>query len=191
MQFNAPSRFLRPISVLVYYSLLSLLSLKTGPSLFLWYFSFLAEFIVITLAANVIHKLRKRDGDWFSGSGSIFAAITYLPIPALTVYFAISSVGEADSKESLFIQYAPQLILITFLLIAEYATVSYFEFKSNQVIDSVRQFIAYVLAVALLAVAGLALSFLFPAFSVWQIIGILGLLRILLEFILRRWLSKF
>lgn len=188
---TAPSRYLRPLSVAIYYGALSIFSFSTEPSLFLWYFAFLTEFIFITLAANISNKLRKGDGEWFSGTGSILAVITYLPIPWLIIYFALQSVGEAGQNNNLFVDYAPHLIIMTIVMLLEYGALTFIEVKSNQVTDSIRQFVAYVLNIAVLSIVGLVLSLYYPAVSVTLMIATLAILRIGFEFILRRWLSKF
>ena len=76
-------------------------------------------------------------------------------------------------------------------MLLEYAALKFIEVKSNQVTDSIRQFVAYVLNIAVLSIVGLVLSLYYPAVSVTLMIATLAILRIGVEFILRRRLSKF
>ncbi|MCK6640516.1 MAG: hypothetical protein L6Q81_10535 [Bacteroidia bacterium] len=188
---NVPSRYLRPLSVAIYYGALAIFNLSTEPSLFLWYFAFLAEFLIITIAANVANTLLKGDGDWFSGTGFILSALTYLPIPLIMIYFSVSIVGEADAHDNLFSHFTPQILIITVMLLAEYSILTFIEVKSKQVTDSVRQFVAYVLLIAILTIVGIFISGAHEQTGTLGIILILGVLRVSLEFVLRRWLSKF
>lgn len=182
----------RPIATTIFYSALTIYCIQFKPSFSTWSFIVLVEFLVISLAASVVAFIKRKESNnypWFYPFtlGLFFTGV-------MLMIFSFLTPEEELVEHSLPIaQNAGQITVAFIILCIEYAVITSSELrqKSSGQDNRLKQFLAYVLVIFACFVFALLIHASRGQISTGIILSLLSLFRILLEFLLYRFFSKF
>lgn len=182
----------RPIATSIFYSALTIYCIQFKPSFSTWSFVVLVEFLVISLSASIVAFIKRKEISnypWYYPFtlGLFFTAV-------MLMIFSFLTPEEELIEHSLpLLQNAGQITVAFIVLSIEYAVITSSElrYKSAVLDNRLKQFFAYVLVIFACFVFALLISVSCSQISPGIILSVLSLFRILLEFALYRFFSKF